>query len=305
MDDVALGVKVFSRVNKLENLLDSVEESDINTVYVADDGEMTDEKRKLYSRSFDFDLNLIDLEYDAGLGYGRAEIVKQLDAEYLLIVDSDHTVPENVNVLRTILENNSQIGGVSGLIFERGHLRGACNDLFEHDDVLVRDVNEEKRTYYQDGVPFLYFDFIPNAALFRRDCLEDYCWDREYVIGSEHIDFYVGHMKTTDWRFATCPAVVFDHYPGGSSGYLLARQNAAKLRRSREYFIRKWGYKATVWKSDFMSPNSKHAILNHILGEFVDEQKLVQINLFLNKLEQPLYMIRNAKHRVERISGIR
>ena len=89
---------------------------------------------------------------------------------------------------------------------------------------------------------FIEFDFIPNAAVFRKDCLEEYSWDPNYTIGGEHLDFYVGHWKETDWRFGICPNVSFQHFPGGSPEYLTERTNTNKLRASYQYFGEKWGY---------------------------------------------------------------
>lgn len=241
MDDVALGVKVFTRADKLEQLLASVDDTDIDTVYVADDGETTNRKESIYAAEYDFNLTVLDLEHDAGLGYGRKRIVEESNEKYLLIVDSDHEVPENVGQLRKQLEADDQLGGVSGLFFERNHLRGACHDLREDGDIIVKTVASEKDLRFPAGYPLIEFDFIPNVVMYRRACLEDYVWDPNYVIGYEHLDFYVGHMKQTDWKFGVNPGVLFPHHPGGDSGYLSNRQSA-KLTESKEHFTDKWGY---------------------------------------------------------------
>lgn len=240
--EIAVGVKVFSRTEKLSNLLKSVGEQDIQTVYIADDGEMTDEKARIYERDYPFDLRVFDLPYDAGLGAGRAHIVDHLSEDYLLIVDSDHELLSDVSRLRDQLEQNDSIGGIGGLLYENQRITGHCHDLFENGDLLVRDVKQKKPVQNVAGHPFISFDFIPNVALFRRECLEEYCWDSEYVIGKEHLDFYVGHLKGTTWEFGVCPTVLFGHYPGGDTTYVENRESYRKLMKSREYFLEKWGY---------------------------------------------------------------
>jgi len=244
--DIAVGVKVFSRVEKLGRLLSSIEPSPVDTVYVADDGEMTDEKTALYDREFDFDLTVFDLPYDAGLGHGRAHIVENLSEEYLLVVDSDHELRGDVGVLREQLRADSDLGGVSGLLYENGAIVGTCHNLSRNGDVLIRNVAGPKPVESVGGYPFVEFEFIPNAAMFERDCLEDYCWDPEYVIGKEHLDFYIGHKRRTDWRFGVNPTVLFDHHPGGTSSYVENRESYEKLRRSRSYFLEKWGFDRIV-----------------------------------------------------------
>jgi glycosyltransferase involved in cell wall biosynthesis len=243
MSDIALCVKVFSRAEKLGNLLDSVTDTAVDAVYIADDGESSEEKRALYEAEYPFDLTVVDLEYDAGLGHGRNAVVEASDEPYLLVVDSDHELPPRIDDLLAQLEAVPDLGGVSGLLFERGGIHGTCHDLYEHGDVLVRDVRSEKTVERVAGQPFIEFDFVPNVALFRRECLEDAAWDPEYIIGKEHLDFYVTHWQETDWSFGVNPTVLFDHYPGGDAGYVADRESKTKLQRSKDYFLSKWGYR--------------------------------------------------------------
>lgn len=245
MHNVALGTKVFSRAEKLTQLLASVEKTGINKVYVADDGKPTDMKANIYSCEYDFELEVLNLEYDAGLGAGRKRIVEQFDRDYLLIVDTDHEIPRNVDILRDQLEARQSIGGIAGTIVEpnKGRVFQSAKDLYEEGNVLVRsaDINDKSIEFIANHA-FVPFQFIPNAAMFRRECLEDYSWDPYYVIGKEHIDFYVGHWKRTDWTFGVAPEVFFRHYPGGDQVYENNRFNDGKLDKSTEYFRKKWNY---------------------------------------------------------------
>lgn len=239
---VAMGVKVFTRTEKLKNLLGSVDPADIDHVYVADDGD-ADQRQHLYKRDWPFELTVIDLEYDAGLGYGRERIVEEMTEDYLLIVDSDHVLPHNLDCLRRQLEALPEFGGVSGLLLEYGRLTGMTHDLFEEGNVLVRDVKYDKRVVEAAELPVVPFDFLPNVCLFRRECLEDRGWDPEYVIAMEHLDFYVGHWLETDWRFGVSPSVQFLHDPRSDATYQRNRGDPSKRMRSKEYFLEKWGYR--------------------------------------------------------------
>lgn len=248
--EVALGTKLFSREKKLQKLLDSVPESIISTVYVADDGNEDD--RPLFDKEYLFDLVVLNLEYDAGLGAGRKAIVDACDEDYLLIVDTDHEVPENVDALVDILNERPEYGGVSGIVNENGDKSTLLHDFEEHGDVLLRTISGDKEEQTAAGRNFIEFDFLPNAAMFRMECLEDYCWDPFYVIEREHIDFYVGHWRETDWKFACCFEVEFPHHPGGSSSYLKNRSSIGKYLRSNNYFLDKWGYSTVVSTKGWM-----------------------------------------------------
>lgn len=264
-----MGVTVFKRAGKLANHLDSVEYQDVGAVYVADNGEMTDEKQRLYDRSYDFDLTVLDLEYDSGLGHSRNQLAMAVDEKFLFIVDSDNILPRHVDVtlLADQLERKPGFGGISGLLFEDGHLYGDCHDLFEADDVLVRDVRESKDLEIVAGAPLLEFDFVPNVTMFRTVCLDDYVWDPEYKIGKEHLDFYVGHLKTTDWSFGVCPEMIVRHDPGGSDEFMEYRTDWNRILASKRYFQEKWGYRQVAWHDtyDFMPTGRKWTVGNNVL----------------------------------------
>ena len=257
--EITIGTKVFGRDTKLVQLLQSIPESEhIARVIVADDGRGDPVEIDEGQVPADVQIDVIDLPFDAGLGTGRERILERLDAEYLLLVDADMEIPANVEQLRDVLEADDLLGGVGGLLREDGETIGLCHDLRETEDgrILLRDAPEDRTAEMIAETPVFRWDFIPNAALFRRACLEDYSWDEEYVIAREHLDFYVGHWKQTDWQFGVTPDVEFPHHPGGSDSYLAHRHNMEKKARSREYFREKWGYEAVINRSDWLGVGS-------------------------------------------------
>ena len=294
MPDIAVGTKVFSRAERLGDLLDSISETPVDTVYVADDGEPSEEKTALYEASYEFDLEVLDLEYDAGLGYGRNRIVEASDEPYLLVVDSDHEVPPDIGRLADQLAARPDLGGVAGLLFERGKIRGTCHDLFRREDVLVRDVREEKGVKRVAGDPLVEYDFVPNVCLFRRECLDDCAWDPEYVIGKEHLDFYWTHRQETDWSFGVNPAVLFDHYPGGDTTYVTNRESAEKLNHSKRYFLGKWDLRAIVLgRTDWTDATRQHRTPRY-LAEQVAKTALLSLP---PSVQAPLMKLRDAVRR--------
>lgn len=265
MPEIGLGVKVFSRVDKVSDLLDSVSETPVDTVYIADDGKPTDEKTALYEDTYEFDLEVLDLEYDAGVGPGRNRVVEASDEPYLLIVDSDHRIPPEIDRLLNQLETQPDLGGVAGLLLEREKIRGVCHDLEIRDSVLVRDVWSKKKVYRVADSPLVEYDFVPNAILFRRECLEESIWDPEYVIGKNHLDFFLTHKEETDWSFGVNPTVLFGHYPGGDMTYTTNRDSMEKLVRSKRYFLDKWDLEAIILgQTDWTDATRSHRTAGYL-----------------------------------------
>jgi hypothetical protein len=116
------------------------------------------------------------------------------------------------------------------------------HDLVDRGPLLLRDIRGAKPIQRVAGLPFVAFDQIQNVALYRRGCLEEYCWDPEYRIGWEHTDFFLGHREETGWSFGVCPEVMFRHHPGGDAEYVSMRRSRERIRASKRYFLEKWGY---------------------------------------------------------------
>lgn len=275
MTELALGVTVFRRTGKLRNLLDSIDHQPIKTVYVADQGEMTDEKEDLYAREYPFELEVFDLDFNIGTGYCRWIVAEESTEEYLLIADSDNEIPDNVAILVDQLEARPDMGGIGGILAEPDRIWCASHDLREEGDVLVRGTDTEKETQIVARAPLVEFDVLPNITVFRRECLDDYAWDKEYP-AYQHIDFYVGHKKQTDWSFGVCPKVLFEHYPGGGQNYTSFRNATERLWKGKQMFLEKWNYRQivlghTTWLQTQTQPPTKHSILTDLAKSFIRE----------------------------------
>lgn len=256
-DRIAVGAKLFSRETKCQQLLQSIPDT-VDTIYVADDGRDSPADRDVFDLVDDDRIVTLDMPYDAGLGAGRKAIVEEMDEDYLCIVDTDMEVPNNVDALAEMLDADQTLGGVSGLLREDGEQTGLFHDLAESrcGRYLYRTLDDDKAVEATAGGDIVRFDFIPNAAMFRREALEAQSWDPQYVIGREHLDFYVAHWKRTPYDFAVGLDVTFPHHPGGSSGYMRNRTNHDKLVESEQYFRDKWEYDAVVSVEDWFGRSS-------------------------------------------------
>ena len=246
--ELAAGVKVFTRTASLDRLLQSIPGDLISRVYVADDGPeecKRERSERLYDREYPFKLEVLNLPYDTGVGYGRSRIVEEFTEEYLLMLDSDVEVPGNLAVLAEVLEARPDLGGVSGRLAEPPYNRivTLAADFETRDTtVTLSPFLQEKDIEFVEGHSLVSFDFVPNLSLFRRECLETYAWDPNYVMEHDHLDFFFGHWKNATWSFAVCPEVIFPHYPGGDVEYQKRRWDEPTMAAAEEYFLEKWGY---------------------------------------------------------------
>jgi glycosyltransferase involved in cell wall biosynthesis len=244
LKDVTVGIKSFFRKEQLTGCLEGLVGLPFAEVIVADDGEIGDGKRSLYKTNEGrLPLRLLELEFDTGLSFGRNEIVRACQTEYLLMLDDDQVVPRNVGTLREILVADKSLGGVSGYWMEDGRLRCSACNLFETDRHVIKDIGFGYRREHVGRLGYYVFEFIPNSTLFRIECLRQIGWDDHYKIAKEHVDFYLAHKRAGRWRFAVTPEVVIGHFPATTDlGYIKNfRKNAERIGRSNEHFRRKWG----------------------------------------------------------------
>ncbi|MFB6185892.1 MAG: glycosyltransferase family 2 protein, partial [Halobacteriaceae archaeon] len=167
--DIALGTKVFSRTEDLQNLLDSIPDW-ISKVYIADDGEITQTKSTIYNGDYPFKLELIDLEYDAGVGAGRNAIVDAVTEDYIFIVDPDHQMTPTMGLLYEQMKRCPEIGGLGAVIVEpeNDRLYSQAADFREVETEagtkLIREtrgINNNKEIQAVYNAPVVKFDFIP------------------------------------------------------------------------------------------------------------------------------------------------
>ncbi|SDF44560.1 Glycosyl transferase family 2 [Limimonas halophila] len=269
LPDVTVGIKAFMRQESLRNTLESLTPFDVHAVVVADDSGIDSDRRALYDEMAEkLPLTVIEPPRDTGVSVGRNRIFDACDSAYLLLLDDDHVVPENIGELREILEAHPELGGVSGIWSEWGTYRsGACN-LYRLGPYLYRDVGPEPETAATPrGGTLHYYDSIPLSTLFRAEALKDVRWDESFKIGKAHLDFFLQHKVLGKWRFAITPSVVIGHYPATGTtvpkdrrpdtGYIRMRRGSDRLRRSQDHLNRKWGVRGAFTGCTHISTDNR------------------------------------------------
>lgn len=234
---IAVGVPIYSRTEALELLLESVPEY-VDTVYVADNGPKADQERALYHRAWPFELDVIHLPHDVGIGQCRAAIAEACTEPFLWVGDCDMEFvrPGDLGLLRSILETHADLGGVAGWLIEGDTVRAGARNIREHGRTAIKSVDEPPKVT-PDPVPHARFDFIPQAALIRTAAFETYSYDAD-VHNSEHFDFFYGHREAGEWDFASTPAVMIRHNRDIDPAYRAGRGNS---HLDTEITAAKWG----------------------------------------------------------------
>lgn len=258
MSGIALGVPVFCRTDALRRLLKSTPEY-VSSVYIADNGEL-DERGDLYSTDWPFELEVIDVPYDAGIGPCRHAIGEAVSESYLWVGDNDMEFLRrgDLSRLRDILEANPSLGGVSGWLNEDDTVRSGARNLFEHNGTVFKTVRGTP-TVEVNPLPFARFDMIPQCGLFRTEIFDDYAYDPD-IFNSEHLDFFYGHKQLGKWDFASTPAVVIKHNRNIDPEYRESKRGSNRI--DFELMQEKWGFDDVQigQRPDWMSTRERSAL---------------------------------------------
>lgn len=228
-DEIAVGVPMYSRDEALRQFLESVP-GYVETAYVADNG--PDQDRQLYRESWPFELEVIHLEHDIGIGACRRALVDASDEPYLWMGDCDMRFlrDDDLRVLRRVLDANPDLGGAAGWLVEGDAVRSGARDLEVSSGTIIKTAAEP--TVEHGPVPFARFDFIPQACLFRRETFETYTYDPA-MASSEHVDFFYGQSLADEWDFASVPSVTIHHQRDIDEDYRESKRGSDHLNSSR------------------------------------------------------------------------
>jgi len=282
-------LKTFMRPEKLEKCLQSMVSLTIppKKIVVADDGGPSDEKSRVYKKYEKIlPLQVIELDFDAGLSKGRNIAFQNTDTPFILLIDDDHYLSSNIFEIQEILDENPHIGGVSPFWEENGEIYSEAGDLKLGNWVVKRILEEKPLHRTSSGIGFYEFDFISNSCLFRRECLLDYSWDDFFIINGEHADFFLTHKKMGKWSFAVTPNYIVQHDPGSKSKeYLKHRKSKAKKIKSMKYLAKKHNIKGFIYDGSIVTKKKStytkvkqffaRRILPHKLNRFKPEFFLI------------------------------
>jgi len=239
LSEIAVAVPVLSRSEALAQFIESVPAS-VSRVVIADNG-LPGAHTHVYARDWHVDIDVLDLEHDIGIGACRAAITEAVDEPYIWMGDCDMAFshPDDLARLREILDSDPGLGGASGWLVEGDTVRSGARDLEVVGSTLVKTVTDPRTE--TNPYPHARFDFIPQAALFRREIFDTYDYDAR-LRNSEHMDLFLGQREAGEWEFASTPVVQVIHNKWIDPEYRDRRGPHA----DRDRIADKWGVRQKV-----------------------------------------------------------
>ncbi|SDF44586.1 Glycosyltransferase involved in cell wall bisynthesis [Limimonas halophila] len=269
MRDVTAGVKAFLRQAELRDTLTALTGHGLHEVIVADDSGIGPEREALYAELREvLPLRVIELPYDSGASAGRNAVARACITPYLLMLDDDLIVPDNLAAMRRAVDASRELGGVSCIWREHGRLSSCAANLYRVGRRLYKDIGRGPACVPRpDGKRLPVYDIVEQSVLFRTETFDDVLWDEHFTIMREHVDFFLQHKALGRWRFAVVPEVVMRHEKTpktAGSDYAALRYGRERKRAADDHFRAKWDLHGVVegrWQHAHERPVKR--ALNH------------------------------------------
>lgn len=212
---LAVVIKTFHRDNCLYKCIKSIKKHIPEAIiYVGDDGFMTDEKEQFY---IDNKVNYFYLEHNCGISEGRNKIIEKVKEDYILLLDDDFVITEEINYKNVIkqLEKSDNIILISGILYD---IKDSGTSMLKYAfDVEIKDRKIQKkdlsRVFINDIIKYRQSDLMINFFIAKRKLFDKVKWDERLKIGTEHMDFFLKIKYNTDWIAVQSPNMRSEHRP--------------------------------------------------------------------------------------------
>lgn len=263
-NDVTATIKTFMRPDKFEKCLQCAIDAGLVHILVGYDGpegELLKQHKEIcehYSNIANIQLQFIKYPFNLGLSGTRNAFINECKTPFFLQLDDDNYVPSNILDALPFIKNHNKIGMVGfGWVNNNSSAKLTLDaaDFELIDGYLLKKVNIPKKIECDGGLVFLYpFDYVPNIAIFDKRVFDDVRWDDTYIIGGEHLDFYLSLYKNTDWKAAISTSIFVAHSPDSNGDNEFTRFRFGSERvKSERYFLKKWNLKGVVgWRQMYL-----------------------------------------------------
>jgi len=226
---IAIVILNWNGAKLLQQFLPSVikfSNGDSTDIVVADNGS-TDDSLPILQNQFP-DIKILDLKQNYGFARGYNEAVKQIDADYFVILNSDVEVTSGwLDEPIRLMENDSSIAAVQPKIlsfhqkthFEYAGAAGGFIDRFGYPFCRGRIFNvvEEDKGQYNDSCDIFW---ATGACMFvRAKCFHEVGgFDTDFWAHMEEIDL-CWRLKNREYRIIYTPESTVYHVGGGTLSY--------------------------------------------------------------------------------------
>lgn len=236
--NIAVLIKTFLREEPIFKCIESVKKQLPGArIYIGDDSEtISERKRQLYDQLISEGHKVLELPFNSGLSYGRNELVKIVEEPYILLIDDDFILTEDINAEKAIqaLEKTPEMGILAGMLFN-----GEREWHYEHNlDIkngAIYKTTVPKKWVKIAGLEMIPSDLVLNFFFCKKQTLVDNPWDNDYKISLEHMDFFL-RLKETKWKAYYSPEIKSIHAPERTEEYSKFRSQKGHWAR----FAAKW-----------------------------------------------------------------
>lgn len=198
----SVGITTIERNACLRRCLSSIERSDFNgSVIVAD------QNKRMPMFYNDFDIEVIDLDYDVGVSQARNEIVRMVDTDYLMLLEDDAVF--NYDALKQLekrMNQNKDYGWISPMIEELSIGRKIPHSAMWN----ITTEKVEQNFINREIEKFMEVDQASSIALYNTDVFNEAMWDKEVPVYRDHLIF-AWVYKDTDWKAGVDPKALIAH----------------------------------------------------------------------------------------------
>lgn len=184
---------------------------------------------------------IIDTEdTDGNLSKGRNRLVTRCQTPYFFMIEEDMRLrPDtNIDAMRRILEQRSDILGVGGAIFEpkNGIRCIAAQYRKTQEFIIIEDAVDRQTT--NEGDAFIVCSLIYNYGLFRTSDLKSYKWNEQLEL-AEHYEFYLHVQERGVHRIACCHSTIDHLNTRPNASYTKARRRIGDFRRTERRILKR------------------------------------------------------------------
>lgn len=198
------------------------------------------------------------IPFDSGVSAARNILVKSLETDYFVLSDDDvyFDRPININFCVRFLDEHPDFLCVAGS--RRNHIERDGEVVAVHVEQAINLAIDERgggiirlpvtttgtTTVEHEGETVLVCDYVPNWGVFRRSSFfeNDLWWDERFIIGGEHLDFFLTvklhtALKVGYWEELSCV-----HNKIRSKHYRVLRER----HDWKELFANKWPHRYII-----------------------------------------------------------
>lgn len=213
--EIAIIIKTFFRDEALYECINSIKQycnDSSYRIYIADDGEIDQEKQRFYDRLEAEGHYILVLPFNTGASKSRNLLLDCIGQEkYILRMDDDFCFCPETRLadMKLILDRDDKVGAVADLEIQagtgKGSFSGQVSSWQGYLDIsgrklYVRLIRLRKFNYkYIEGIQYAKCGFSRNMLLLRREMLEKVRWDENLKFEGEHIDFLL-QINASGWE---------------------------------------------------------------------------------------------------------